>query len=347
VPYRGHVEQLLIEALLREIETRRYSRRTAGAYSRWVRRFLRFHRDVPPESLGKDHVTAFLSDLATEKRVSASAQNQALSAIAFLFRHVLRTPLPWLDEIVRAKRSQRVPVVLSRDEVRRVLGHLEGVPFLVATLLYGAGLRLLECCRLRVKDVDFYRGEITVRGGKGDKDRVTMLPLAARSPLIQHLDAARVRYDRDVRDGAGWVELPHRLADKYPAAAREWRWAVGLHRRAHVRPHRIRPPAAAPLPRVGRAARLPPGRPRGRRREAGHLPHPAPQLRHPPARGRPRHPHGAGATRPLRRLDDDDLHPRAQPASQRRAEPRGPAVSAKVQKGRVALTAADCVSTTL
>jgi integrase len=173
----------LIEQARRELKLRHYSRRTNKAYTLWIRRFLKFHEGREASSLGQDDVTAFLTSLAVDLNVSASTQNQALSAILFLYRVVLRLPLPWLDEVVRAKRPKRLPVVLSREEVRRVLDRLEGLSRLIAMLPYGSGMRLLECCELRVKDVDFDRNEITVRAGKGRKDRMTMLPLATRAPF--------------------------------------------------------------------------------------------------------------------------------------------------------------------
>ena len=166
---------------------RHFSPRTEEAYVNWMCRYYDFHGRRDPADLGAEHVTAFLNDLATRRRVAASTQNQALSALLFLYREVLGRDLPWLDELVRAKRPARLPVVLARDEVRAVLSHMEGVPRLMATLLYGSGLRLLECCRLRVKDVDFNRNQTLVRSGKGDRDRATMLPAAVRVDLAAHL----------------------------------------------------------------------------------------------------------------------------------------------------------------
>jgi integron integrase len=174
--------------------------------------------------MGAPEVTRFLSSLAVDAHVAASTQNQALSALLFLYRDVLEVDLPWLDSIVRAKRPVRLPVVLTRDEVRAVLQRLEGVPRLMAWLLHGAGLRVLECCRLRVQDVDFAAHQLVVRSGKGDKDRVTMLPAIAKADLAAHLDAMRVQHQRDLASGAGWVELPTALLRKYPNAGREWAW---------------------------------------------------------------------------------------------------------------------------
>ena len=166
----------------------------------------------------------FLTSLAVDGNVAASTQNQALSALLFLYRDVLEQDLPWLDNVVRAKGAQRLPVVLTRAEVRAVIQQLQGTPRLMALLMYGAGLRLLECARLRVQDVDFASNQIVVRGGKGDKDRVTMLPGAVKADLARHLHGVKRQHERDLQSGAGWVELPWALARKYPNAGREWAW---------------------------------------------------------------------------------------------------------------------------
>lgn len=176
-----------------------------------------------PELAERD-VNRFLTHLAVKEHVAASTQNQALSAILFLYEHVLEQPLDRIEGVVRARRPKRLPVVLTVDEVSRVTGHLSGDKWLIAMLLYGGGLRLLEALRLRVKDLDFERGEITVREGKGDKDRVTMLPQAVIPALQAHLRRVEAIHQRDVADGYGRVELPHALARKYPNANREWRW---------------------------------------------------------------------------------------------------------------------------
>ena len=162
--------------------------------------------------MGAPEVTKFLSSLAVEGNVAASTQNQALGALLFLYRDVLEQDLPWLDDMVRAKRPVRLPVVLTREEVRTLLFHMRGVPRLMAMLLYGAGLRLLECACLRVKDVDFTRNQLTVRGGKGDKDRMTMLPAVVKTELARHLELAKQQHEADLRPGAGWVELPSALS---------------------------------------------------------------------------------------------------------------------------------------
>jgi integron integrase len=174
--------------------------------------------------MGAPEVTAFLTSLAVDGRVAASTQNQALSALLFLYRDVLGVDLPWLDGIVRAKRPGRLPVVLTREEVLAGLQRLDGVPRLMACLLYGAGLRVLECCRLRVQDLDFAANQIIVRGGKGDKDRVTVLPGLVKTDLARHLAEVRAQHQRDLAVGAGWVEVPTALLRKYPNASREWAW---------------------------------------------------------------------------------------------------------------------------
>ncbi len=203
---------------------RRLSPRTQEAYLGWMRRFYEFHGRRNPADLGREHVSEFLSSLASAKKVSASTQNQALSALLFLYGEVIGTRFPWLDDPVRAKRPVYLAVVLSREEVAAVLGRMTGVPRLIATLLYGSGLRLLECCRLRVKDVDFGRSQVFVRRRKGGKDRVTMLPGAVRPELIAHLERVRRQHEADVAGGAGWVELPDALDRKLPAAGRDWAW---------------------------------------------------------------------------------------------------------------------------
>jgi integron integrase len=186
--------------------------------------YIVFHGKRHPAEMGAPEITRFLSWLAVDRHVAASTQNQALSALLFLYQEVLDLDVPWLDDIVRAKWPQRLPVVLTREEVRAVLQRLEGMPGLMAYLLYGAGLRVLECCRLRVQDVDFARNQILVRGGKGDKDRVTMLPTAVKAALARHLEGVREQHRADLQFGAGWVELPTALMRKYPHAGRDWAW---------------------------------------------------------------------------------------------------------------------------
>lgn len=220
------VDEEILRLVRRAIRTRHYSRNTEAAYTLWIRRYLRYTQPRHPRDARSDEVTAFLTSLAVDHKVTASTQNQALAAILFLFREALDMDLPWLADVVRAKRPQRLPVVLTRDEVRAVLGRMSGTTKLMAYLLYGSGMRLLECCRLRVKDVDFGRPEIVIREGKGDRDRRTMLPAGVRAPLEQQVARVRTLHQRDLDEGAGWVELPYALARKYPNAGRElgWQW---------------------------------------------------------------------------------------------------------------------------
>jgi integron integrase len=225
----------LLDQVRAAIRARHYSRRTERAYAAWIRRFIVASGKRHPAEMGPTEITAFLTTLAVDRRVAPSTQNQALSAILFLYREVLALELPWLTDVVRAKRPHHLPVVLSRAEVLAVLGRMTGTPALMATLLYGSGLRLLECCRLRVQDIDFGRHELTVRRGKGARDRRTMLPARIERDLSRHLELARDQHKRDLENGAGWVELPHALANKYPNAGREWswQWAFPATRRYH------------------------------------------------------------------------------------------------------------------
>ncbi len=214
----------LLPTVRRALKLRHYSQRTEEAYVGWIRRFVRYHGLRHPAELGEPEIERFLSDLAELRRVSASTQTQALSALLFLYRDVLGRPLSQLQHLVRARRPERVPVVLGRDEVSLILRTLEGTPRLVGMLLYGAGLRLLECLDLRIKDVDFSRGQILVRRGKGAKDRITMLPDGAREPLRAHLADLRRRYQRDLANGGGRVPLPAALDRKLRGATTEWAW---------------------------------------------------------------------------------------------------------------------------
>jgi len=206
------------------IRTRHYSRSTEKSYLTWIRRFILFHGKRHPARLGEAEVTRFLTNLATVHRVSSSTQNQALSAILFLYREVLHVNLDWLDGLVRAKRPSRLPVVLTRQEVEVIMDQLAGTNWLMASLLYGSGLRLMECVRLRIKDVDFLTREITVRDGKGKKDRKTMLPGKVETPLTHHLAHVRELHQRYLQHGNGTVELPTAISRKYPNAKSDWAW---------------------------------------------------------------------------------------------------------------------------
>ena len=232
---------------VRPIRARHYSLRTEETYVGWIKRFILFHGKRHPRDMGVQEVQQFLSHLAVEGHVAASTQSQALSAILFLYQQVLKQDIGWLDDVVRAKQPHRVPVVLTQDEVTAVLRHLSGTTWIMATLLYGAGLRLLECLRLRVKDVDFTYNQIVVRDGKGRKDRVTMLPQKVKAPLQRHLHDVQQLHAQDVQAGAGHVYLPYALERKYPNASREWVWQyvfpaaqpsrdprTGIIRRHHV-----------------------------------------------------------------------------------------------------------------
>ena len=206
------------------LRVRHYSYRTEKAYAYWIKRFILFHHKRHPNEMGAPEVTAFLSHLAVDKSVAAATQNQALAALLFLYKIVLGQELPWLDGVERAKRPARVPVVFTRAETSAILSRLTGTKWLMAALLYGAGLRLSECLRLRVKDLDFGYRQVIVRDGKGGKDRFTMLPEPLVAPLERHLVAVKRSHEKDLAAGFGCVELPHALARKYPNACREWGW---------------------------------------------------------------------------------------------------------------------------
>jgi integron integrase len=206
------------------VRTRHYSRRTEEAYVGWTKRFILFHRKRHPAAMGADEVNAFLSYLAVQGRVSASTQAQALSALVFLYRHVLDDPLPWIDDIIRARRSTKLPVVLTREEVCTLLGAMKDTPRLVAAILYGGGLRLLEALRLRIKDVDFAARLLVVREGKGAKDRRTMLPDSLQQPLRTQIEFVRRVHRKDLAAGRGEVWLPDALERKYWSAACEFGW---------------------------------------------------------------------------------------------------------------------------
>ncbi len=214
----------LLDLVRQAIRARHYSRRTERAYVVWIRRYIVYHGKEHPARLGAGHIGQFLGWLAVRRGVSASTQNQALSALLFLYREVLRLDPGPLAPAPRARVPHRVPVVLSAGDVRSVMAHLTGVPWLAVALLYGAGLRLRECLELRVKDVDFERREIVVRRGKGQKDRRTMLPEIAGERLRAHLEVVRRQHERDVAAGFGRVVLPEALDRKYPRAAAEWTW---------------------------------------------------------------------------------------------------------------------------
>ena len=214
----------LLDRVHEAMRSRHYSRRTEEAYVGWIKRFILFHNKRHPASMGGDEVNAFLTSLAVDGQVSASTQGQALSGLLFLYRYVLDDPLPWLNDVVRACRPLRVPTVMTQDEVRTLLDQFTGTPKLVALLLYGGGLRLLECLQLRVKDVHFDRGELYVRDTKGKRDRVTSLARSVQPALREHLERVRSVHTRDLSRGLGAVRLPHALGRKLPGAATDWEW---------------------------------------------------------------------------------------------------------------------------
>ena len=214
----------LLDQVRDRIRVKHYSIRTETQYVQWVRRFILFQDKKHPRDMGAPEVEAFLTHLAVVGNVAAATQNQALSALLFLYREVLAIDLPWLDNVTRAKRPQRMPVVLTREETHAVLDRMSGVYGLMARLLYGTGMRLMECVRLRVKDVDFARREILIRDGKGAKDRVTMLPDSVVLPLQTHLQQRRVLFDDDSEAGKAGVYMPDALARKYPNAPTVWGW---------------------------------------------------------------------------------------------------------------------------
>ncbi len=214
----------LLDQVRSELRLRHYSLRTEEAYIQWIKRFILFHSKRHPNEMGAHEITEFLSWLANARDVASSTQNQALSALLFLYRNVLDIDLPWMDDIVRAKRPVRLPVVLSRNETHLLLSTMSGLPKLIAYLMYGSGLRLMEALRLRIHDIDFDLVQIIVRSGKGDKDRVTILPSMLISPLQRQVERAKHIHMLDLKEGFGEVWLPHALARKYTAAAKETGW---------------------------------------------------------------------------------------------------------------------------
>lgn len=214
----------LLHSLRAKLRLGHFSRRTEETYVHWAYRFVRQQGMRHPRDMGEREVIAFLTHLAVDLKLAAATQAQALAALQFLYRHVIDRPLAGLGNVPRARAPVRLPTVLSEGEVQLVLAALEGVPHLIGIVLYGSGLRLLECLSLRIKDVDLERGEILIRRGKGAKDRVTVLPQVVRSPLAAHLRRVRTLHERDLAEGAGAVELPDALHRKYPSAARQWAW---------------------------------------------------------------------------------------------------------------------------
>jgi integron integrase len=233
----------LLDRVRHAIRARHYSLRTEEAYVAWIRRFILFHRKRHPAEMAEPEINAFVTSLAVDGPVSASTQTQALSALLFLYRHVLEKPLTNLETVIRAKRPGRLPTVLTRNEVRRLLGRMNGTPRLVATILYGTGMRLLECLRLRVKDLEFGNGRIVVRDTKGGQDRVVPFPIVARAELPSWLSHVRRLHRRDIEEGGGSVYLPDSIAKKYPGADREWGWQYVFPAEHRCEDPRATPPA--------------------------------------------------------------------------------------------------------
>jgi integron integrase len=248
----GAQQPRFLDQLREQLRVRHYSLRTEDAYVDWARRFILFQGKRHPRELGAPEVQAFLSHLAMDRGVSASTQNQAKAALLFMYRQVLAADLPWLEEVAQAKRKPKLPVVLTPGEVRDLFDQMEGVMALLAQVLYGTGMRLMECLRLRVKDIEFERLEVIVREGKGGKDRVTMLPEGLVKPLRTHLDLVRALHEKDLREGFGEVWLPDALAVKFKSAPKAWGWQwvfpsglrsvdprSGVTRRHHLQPESV------------------------------------------------------------------------------------------------------------
>ena len=222
--FPGHRAPRLYDRVVEILRARHYSIRTQQTYCHWVRRFIHFHNVRHPAEMAEPEINAFLTHLAVKEKVSASTQNQALSALLFLYRHVIGREVGDLGEVIRARKPTRLPVVMTREEVKAVLANLTADKWLMASLMYGAGLRLMECLRLRVQDIDFSRHEILVRDGRGAKDRITMLPDSLKAPLQDHLKKVKAIHEKDLAESWGRVQLLDAVDRKYPNALEEWRW---------------------------------------------------------------------------------------------------------------------------
>ena len=291
-----------------------------SAYVDWIRRYVLFHRKRHPSEMGAPEIPAFLTWLATNRRVSASTENQSLSALLFLYRDVLHIEVGPIENVPRARVPVRVPVVLSRDEVARIMKHLNGVTWIMVVLLYGAGLRLQECLELRVKDIDLERRQIVIRRGKGQKDRPTVLPTVVVEPLARHLESVKRQHEADLVRGLGRVVLPFALDRKYPNAPTEWAWqfvfpASRVWYRSEMGTTNALSPSRIGGPEGGGARRT-----AGRDHEACGSTHVQALIRHAPARGRLRHQNRAGAARTCGCQHDHGVHACAQSWSARRAE---------------------------
>jgi len=237
----------LLDSIREVMRVHHYSLSTERTYIQWVKRYIYFHNKRHPKEMKADEITEFLTHLAVNRKVSPSTQNQALNALLFLYKRVLKIELPLLDNVVRAKRTKRLPVVFTRPEIKALLAQFDGTRWLIFSMMYGCGFRILECLRLRVKDIDFHYKQIFVRDAKGGKDRVTLLPDSLIEPLRNHLARVKELHELDLRDGYGCVYLPHALERKYPKACREWGWQfvfpsnnistdprTGIRRRHHL-----------------------------------------------------------------------------------------------------------------
>lgn len=245
-------EPKLLDRVRGQMRVRHMKWATEKAYIGWIRRYILFHGKRHPAEMGAPEISAFLTHLAKERRVSASTQNQALCALVFLYKNVLDKDVGELEDLVWAKRRRRLPVVLTRDEVRSILAQVRGTPWLILTLLYGTGMRLMECLRLRVQHIDFEKNEITIRDGKGGKDRRTVLPEIVQPALRAHLERVKQIHRQDLEEGYGRAELPMALDRKYPNADRQWKWQfvfpsskrspdrrTGIVRRFHTSPRTV------------------------------------------------------------------------------------------------------------
>lgn len=221
---QANLSPVILNKVREAVQARHYSRRTEQTYVSWVKRFIHFNSNKDPLEMGEKEINAFLSHLAVNEHISASTQTQALCAIVFLYRHVLNKDIGLLEGLIRAKKPKRLPVVLTKQETKAVIGLLKGDKWLMGMLLYGAGLRLMECLRLRVKDIDFPTNQILIRDGKGNKDRLTMLPGIVKESLAAHLKRVKQLHERDLKEGFGRVYMPYALERKYPNAASEWGW---------------------------------------------------------------------------------------------------------------------------
>ena len=310
-PYRE--KQELLDKVREEIRKRHYSLRTEEAYIAWVRRFVQFHGFRPMEGMNEGDIENSPPHLAVSCEVAPATQNQALGALLFLFRDVLRIRLDWLDDVVRAKKPKRLPVVLTRQEVQTVMTHLFSLKWIAAMLLYGAGLRLMECLQLRVKDIDYGYRQITVRGGKGNRDRITALPAAVEPRLRNHLEEIRQQHEEDLKNNGGYVRLPSALAGKISRGRPGMGLAMGVFVAPSVQGKRYGPHLSAPPLR---------NRPSKSNSRCGHpfphpqtdfLPHIAAFFRDASTRRWVRHPDYPGTARPSRRQHNDDLHTRPEP----------------------------------